>query len=523
VPGEPPARRFDNNLVHVHRLGNDPDRDPAVFGHGIGDSASIPKQHFAIVAALPGTDTAIGIDADGVSPSFTLYVGKVPENIGAAYHWHKLADASEGVTDFTNRGATLYLRTYRDAPRYRVISVPLGASDLSHANVVVPAGQAVLTNLAAASDALFVVERRGALSALFRVTPDGRQTELHLPVAGTIDEPAENDAGLVADPRVPGAWVGVQTWVSATRWFEAGGGKKPVNDLGLSPADPTTSDYLITETTCKARDGTELPLSIIEKRGTPHDHRQPVLVEGYGAYGISSLPFARFVAVVRGWVDGGGVLAVSHIRGGGELGEEWHLAGKKATKQNTIHDFIDTAEQMIRLGYANKATLAGTGTSAGGITIGGAITQRPDLFRAALIRAGDTNSLRSEFTEGGPANIPEFGTVTTKEGFSDLYAMDAFQHVLSGPMYPAVLLSVGADDHRVPPWIGAKMAARLQAAGHEKGPVLLRVDYDGGHGTMGAGQKQANAEWSDGFAFLFWQLGASGYQPPPSQRPNLRE
>jgi prolyl oligopeptidase len=206
------------------------------------------------------------------------------------------------------------------------------------------------------------------------------------------------------------------------------------------------------------------------------------------------------------------------MRGGGELGEAWHLAGKIATKQNTIHDFIDSSEAMIRLGYASQSTLAGMGTSAGGISIGGAITQRPDLFRAALIRVGATNMLRFELTEGGPANIPEFGTVTTKEGFDALYAMDALQHVQIGTVYPAVLLSAGVQDHRVPAWVSAKMAARMQAVGHAKGPVLLRVDYEGGHGTMGAGQKQANAEWADEFAFLLWQLGAPAYQIPLPKR-----
>jgi prolyl oligopeptidase len=517
VASEPPSKRFDNSLVHVHQLGSDPERDPAVFGPGIGDTAAIPAQHFSSVTVLPGTAYAIGFESDGVSPSTALYVGRLPKT-GAAYHWHKLADAAEGVTDITNRGDTLYLRTFHEAPRYRVISVPVTAPDLGQASVIIPAGDGIVTNVAAGSDALYVAERRGALSTLIRVAPDGKKTELKLPLAGLINEPIEEVGGLISDPRVPGAWVGIITWVSPTTWFGTSGGNSAIRSLGLAPAEPALSDYVVTETTCKARDGTDLPLSIIEKRGTPHDHRRPVLVDGYGAYGINSFPFERFVPVMRGWVDAGGVLAVAHMRGGGELGEAWHLAGKIATKQNTIHDFIDSSEAMIRLGYASQSTLAGMGTSAGGISIGGAITQRPDLFRAALIRVGATNMLRFELTEGGPANIPEFGTVTTKEGFDALYAMDALQHVQIGTVYPAVLLSAGVQDHRVPAWVSAKMAARMQAVGHAKGPVLLRVDYEGGHGTMGAGQKQANAEWADEFAFLLWQLGAPAYQIPLPKR-----
>ncbi|MEJ0046097.1 MAG: prolyl oligopeptidase family serine peptidase [Rhodospirillales bacterium] len=232
----------------------------------------------------------------------------------------------------------------------------------------------------------------------------------------------------------------------------------------------------------------------------------------------------RFVPVVRGWVDAGGVLAVAHSRGGGDLGEDWHQAGRKATKQNTIHDFIDSANAMVKLGYAANGTIAGMGTSAGGITIGGAITQSAALFRAALIRVGITDALRFENTEGGPANIAEFGTVKDKTDFWSLLAMDAYQHVKPGLTYPAVLLTAGAQDHRVPLWQSAKMAARLQAVGKLKGPVLLRVDYEGGHGTIGAGQKQANAEWRTASRFCYgsWELriislrrkGRPGALPP---------
>jgi prolyl oligopeptidase len=168
---------------------------------------------------------------------------------------------------------------------------------------------------------------------------------------------------------------------------------------------------------------------------------------------------------------------------------------------------------MTKLGYASPATLAGTGTSAGGITIGGAITQAPAQFRAALIRVGVTDALRMENSEGGPANVGEFGTVQKQADFNALLNMDAFQHVKAGVNYPAVLLTAGAEDHRVPLWMSAKMTARLQAAGKSKGPILLRVDYEGGHGSIGAGQAQANAELADDFSFLLWQLGVSGFQP----------
>jgi prolyl oligopeptidase len=440
----------------------------------------------------------------------SLYLAHIPSGTDTGYAWSKVADASDGIVDVTASRDTLYFRSHQGAPRYKVISVPLDKPDLATAKLVVPPGAAVVTNIAAGADALFVASRNGAASSLERIGTDGKSAALKLPFTGAI-----GSGELVADPRVPGAAVGIGTWVSPSTWFAIGGGEShDLTDLGVGPKPEALDDYVITETTALAKDAhTKLPLSIIEKKGTPHDHNQPVLVDGYGAYGISVEPSPGYVPIIRGWVDAGGVMAMAHVRGGGEFGEEWHLAGKKATKQNTIHDFIDSAWAMTKLGYATPATLAGTGTSAGGITIGGAITQFPAQFRAALVRVGATDSLREELTEGGPANVPEFGTVKDQSDYTNLLAMDAYQHIKPGVAYPAVLVTAGAEDHRVPLWESAKFAARLEAAGRAKGPVLLRVDFEGGHGSIGSGEAQVNAEYADDIAFLMWQLGVKSFQP----------
>jgi prolyl oligopeptidase len=188
------------------------------------------------------------------------------------------------------------------------------------------------------------------------------------------------------------------------------------------------------------------------------------------------------------------------------------VGGEKLTKQHTIDDMIAGARYLIEHQYTSAAHLAGEGTSAGGVTIGGSITQHPELFGAALIRVGDSDSLRSELMASGPENIPEFGTVKDPDGFKGLYAMDAYQHVKPNTRFPAVLLTTGVNDPRVAPWQAAKMTARLQASTNSGKPVLLRVDYDAGHG-MGSTKSQREVELADEIAFLFWQLGVPGYQP----------
>ena len=186
------------------------------------------------------------------------------------------------------------------------------------------------------------------------------------------------------------------------RYDPAGG---TLADTRLLPPFPRDlSGYESVETTARAPDGTEIPLSIITRKGLARDGRRPTYLVGYGAYGISYDP--AFSPTFLPWLDRGGVYAVAHVRGGGERGQAWHDAGKIATKQNTIHDFIAAAETLIARGYTDKAHLGGEGTSAGGILIGGAITQRPDLFRAALIRVGATNTLREQYTRGRPGQHP---------------------------------------------------------------------------------------------------------------------
>ena len=200
------------------------------------------------------------------------------------------------------------------------------------------------------------------------------------------------------------------------------------------------------------------------------------------------------------------------MRGGGEYGVEWHEAGRKATKPNTWKDFIACAEYLIDKGYTSPSWLAGSGGSAGGILIGRAMTERPDLFAVANPQVGDLNMVRTENQPSGPANVPEFGTSSVEEDFEALYEMDSYHHVEDGVAYPATLLTHGMNDPRVAPWQSAKMTARLQAATSSGKPVLLRLEYESGHG-IGSTKSQRMRERADLYAFAMWQFGVPAFQP----------
>jgi prolyl oligopeptidase len=203
---------------------------------------------------------------------------------------------------------------------------------------------------------------------------------------------------------------------------------------------------------------------------------------------------------------------VAHVRGGGEHGEEWYKAGFQATKPNTWKDAIAIGDWLVANKYTSPAKLSIMGGSAGGIFVGRSITERPDLFGAAVDAVPMSDVVRAEFSANGVGNIPEFGTVKDEAGFKGLYAMSAYHWLKDGVAYPAVLVTTGFNDTRVPAWQAAKMAARLQAASGGRKPVLLRIDYDAGHG-IGSTKKQAYEERADTFSFLFWQAGRADFQP----------
>jgi prolyl oligopeptidase len=205
------------------------------------------------------------------------------------------------------------------------------------------------------------------------------------------------------------------------------------------------------------------------------------------------------------WVKRGAIYASCYVRGSGARGKSWHLAGIKTNKENGVNDFIACAEYLIKGKYTVARRLTAIGTSAGGVLVGGALTKRPDLFTAAVLRVPLVNLLRLEETSVGSGNTTEFGSVKVASEFHDLLASDPYHRIRDRVRYPAILLTTGVHDPRVPAWQPAKFAARLQAVGHGR-PVLLRVESDAGHG-LGSTQTQLEEEYADIYSFALWQSG----------------
>jgi prolyl oligopeptidase len=202
----------------------------------------------------------------------------------------------------------------------------------------------------------------------------------------------------------------------------------------------------------------------------------------------------------------GGVYVIVHARGGGEKGDKWHKAGFKVNKPNTWKDLIATAEYLIKQNITTNQKTAVYGRSAGGIIVGRAVTERPDLFRVMLCENGELNPLRIKDTPNGPNNMKELGNPDIEEEFNVLQEIDAYQHIKKGVGYPASLISVGMNDARVDPSMSGKFVAKLQASNTSKNPIFFKVDYDAGHGLDNSNLK-LYSDFADQFAFAFWQMG----------------
>jgi prolyl oligopeptidase len=288
-------------------------------------------------------------------------------------------------------------------------------------------------------------------------------------------------------------------------WYEWEPGMKQPRTTAFQMTSPANfSDIEVVREFATSKDGTKIPLSILRKKGIKLDGNNPTLLTGYGGYGVSLTP--GFSSTRRLWFDAGGVYAVANLRGGGEFGEAWHLAGNLTHKQNVFDDFIACAEHLIQRKYTSPSKLAVMGSSNGGLLMGAFLTQRPDLARAVVSRVGIYDMLRVELDPNGAFNTTEFGSVKDADDFKALYAYSPYHHVQDGTAYPAVLFPCGETDGRVNPAHSRKMTARLQAASSSGLPVLLRTTATAGHG-MGSSLKDRVAEQADIYTFLFKELG----------------
>ena len=488
----------NDSVCWLHRLGTDAGADIKVLARGLDASVPIDPIEEPTIWTDPSSEHVVARLLGGVRRENPLYTARLADAVAGKPQWRKVCDVADEVVSFAFRGDDLFLVTTRDAPNGRVVKTSMERPDFATARTVLGEGRAVIDHVAAAKDALYVADVEGGYGGLRRLGYDGALAPVALPFQGSI-------LGLITETTRDGALLTMTGWLRPPSVWSY----RPdegIRETGLSSRPRIdVSRYEAMRVFAEAADGTRIPVSIVARKGLERDGSHPTIVAAYGAYQEAIRP--AFDARSIAFLEQGGVLATAHVRGGGEYGKAWWQAGQKLTKPNTWRDLIASCEYLIREGWTSQPRLAIEGESAGGIAVGMALTERPDLFSVVIGKVGTYNMLRSEFGHGGQSNVAEFGSIADEDGFRGLRAMDAYHAVRDGVPYPAVLLTAGMTDSRVSPWEAAKMTARLQRATGSSNPVLLRVAFDEGHG-LGSTKSQLDSEAADVYSFVLWRTRA---------------
>ncbi len=515
-PGQPATEKYANITTRLHELGSNPAKDPVYLKTGSNPSIEFTEQQFAGILVVPGSDLCFAAVNNFVENELRLYAAPL-KDLGPQTAWKKLCDFDDQVTDVGVFGSNLYFLTHKDAPRFKVVAREFRDGKLGEPRVVVPAGEKVIQQITSAKDGIYYTASDGVDCRLYKLTEgtsDGG-TEIPLPYQGWASFFGLEDLSL-GDVRMPGVLVNLTSWTQAQSFYHYDPETKHLQALGLQPAGPYDhqSDLVSEELKVPSYDGTLVPLSVLGLKNYRKDGTRGVWLQGYGSYGIVDEPYYSPLTLAA--LEHGMWRAVAHVRGGGVYGDAWHRAGQKLNKPNTWKDFIAAGEYLIKNGYAAKDKLAGLGGSAGGITIGRAVTARPDLFAVGCSIVGALDSLRIETTANGPPNIPEFGSTKDKAGFEGLREMSTYAHIRPNTAYPALLLYHGYNDPRVDVWESAKAAARFQADSTSGKPVLLDIDYASGHG-IGNTREQTIRRTADILAFMLWNFGDPDFQSAKPQ------
>ena len=478
--------------VYFHKLGTKSETDRYEVGKEfprIGEILLQTSEDGAFVLARVA-------NGDGGDASFWLR--------GADGKWTKIAaDEDKVYAARFGLDATLWLLSRKDASHGKLLAMPLAHPVLADAKVVVAQDpQLTITAFEPTKTRLYVTDMVGGPSDLRVLDLAGkmlRQVPL-LPVS------AVNEVARVGGDDV---LFSNESYVDPPAWFRiAGADGQPVKTgLAAKPA-VDFSDVEVVREMATSKDGTKIPINILRRKGTKLDHSNPTILYAYGGYGVNLTP--NYSPTQKLWLEQGGVFAVANLRGGGEFGDEWHLAGNLLNKQNVFDDYAACAQYLIDHGYTSHDKLAFEGGSNGGLLMGAVTTQHPDLPKAVVSFVGVYDMLRVETQPNGAFNVTEYGTVKDPAQFKALYAYSPFHHVKAGTAYPAMLLTTGVHDPRVEPSNSYKMTAALQAATTSKEPILLRVTQSG-HG-IGMGLDEEIAQATDVYAFYVSELGVD-YKP----------
>ncbi len=481
-----------NQKVYLHRLGTPQSADALLFEQPEhpewGFSGDVTEDGaYLIITTWKGTDDKYRVDYKSTAALDAPAV-------------HLVGELDHEYSFLGNDGPVFYFRTDRDSPKKRVIAIDIRSPQPQNWRELIPERAEVLDEVHLVGNQFFASYLKDAVTQVQIFDTDGKFVrDVAFEGLGT----ASGFAGKRSSTETFYSYSSFATPPSIYRYDLATGASTLLRraQVDMNPEDFETKQVFVT-----SRDGTRVPMFVTHKKGLVLDGSHPTLLYGYGGFNIPLTPGFSVSRVL--WLEMGGVYAVANLRGGGEYGEDWHQAGTKLKKQNVFDDFIASAEWLIESRYTNSKKLAIQGGSNGGLLVGACITQRPELFAAALPAVGVMDMLRFHRFTAGRFWTDDYGSADNPEEFATLHAYSPYHRLQPGVAYPATMVTTADTDDRVVPGHSFKFAAQLQACHAGEAPVLIRIETRAGHGA-GKPTTKIIEETSDQLAFLVRVLGMS--------------
>jgi prolyl oligopeptidase len=475
--------------VRYHAVGTDTKLDKQIFGDGYGREAIISP-------SLSEDGRWLMIDvAHGASSDFTeVYL----QDLTAKTPIQPLVNDVHARFDAHFAGDKLFIETNWNAPNGRVLAVELAHPQRENWKDVIKEGDSPIEGLSAVGGKLFVRYLHNATSQVQIFSPEGKNVgTIALPTLGTVN-------GISGRWTSKDAFYGFSSFVtpSVIKRYEVATGKQSEWFRTKAAVDP--SKFEVQQVWYESKDKTKIPMFLVYAKGLKKDGARPTLLTGYGGFNLNRTPGFTAEAVI--FAEHGGIYALPNLRGGGEFGEKWHRAGMLANKQNVFDDFESAGEWLVKNGYTSSSKLAISGGSNGGLLVGAALTQRPDLFRAVVCSYPLLDMVRYQKFFVARYWVSEYGSSEDPQQFEYILKYSPYQNVKQGTKYPAVLFVSGDSDTRVAPLHARKMAALLQASQGGDNPILLHYDTKAGH-SGGRSISKVIEDQTDEYSFLFWQLG----------------
>ena len=491
------SAKTDQHKLYYHKLGTSQKEDELIFG-------GTPEQKHRYVGGRTTQDNKYLIVSASVSTSGNkLFIKDLSDPKSPFITIQKDTDSDTSVID--NVGSKLYLVTNRNAPNKKVVTVDAASPGPENWKDLIEETQNVL-RASTGGGYIFANYMEDAVSAIKQYTYDGTLVrEVALPGVGSAGGfgAKKQDTSLYysfTNYLTPGSIYSYEISSGTSKLY-----KKPSIDFN-------SDEYQSKQVFYTSKDGTQVPMIITHKKGIVLDGTNPTILYGYGGFNISLTPSFSITNAV--WMEQGGVYAVANLRGGGEYGKKWHVAGTKLQKQNVFDDFIAAAEYLIAEKYTSSDYLAIRGGSNGGLLVGATMTQRPDLIKVALPAVGVLDMLRYHTFTAGAGWAYDYGTAQqSKEMFEYLKSYSPVHNVTPGTKYPATMVTTGDHDDRVVPAHSFKFAAELQEKQGGAAPVLIRIETDAGHGA-GTPVSKTIEQYADIYGFTLYNMG---YKVLPKQ------